>query len=126
VKPLGFPLLADENVHPDVVVALAREGRSVRSVLAEGLGGRDDATILRHAHTRGWVVLTHDSDFGTLAVRGGQPYTGIVFLRPGHIDPVFVLAIVAAIDSASIDVVPPFIVVAERQQDSVRVRVRQA
>ncbi|GAC1539191.1 MAG: hypothetical protein NVS3B10_03880 [Polyangiales bacterium] len=69
--------------------------------------------------------MTHDADFGTLAVRSGEAYTGIVFLRPGHIAPTFVLGVLAAIGSMELVVEPPFIVVAERQQDTVRVRVRQ-
>jgi predicted nuclease of predicted toxin-antitoxin system len=59
MKPLGFPLLADENIHPDVVQALADQGKDIRSVQSEGLAGRRDVVILRHALPRGWVVLTH-------------------------------------------------------------------
>ena len=35
------------------------------------------------------IIVTHDSDFGTLAVLGGEPVLGIIYLRPGHIDPTF-------------------------------------
>ena len=39
----------------------------------------------RHRHRR--VVLTHDGDFGTLALLGRRPVVGIVRIRPGHIRP---------------------------------------
>jgi predicted nuclease of predicted toxin-antitoxin system len=125
MRPLGFPLLCDENIHPEVVTALAAQGKDVRAAVAEGLGGRPDEAILRFAHHRGRVVLTHDADFGVLAVRDGVPYVGIVYLRPGHISPVFVLDMLAAIESAPItDVTPPFMIVAERRGETVRIRIR--
>jgi predicted nuclease of predicted toxin-antitoxin system len=124
MKPLGFPLLADENIHPDVVQALADQGKDIRSVQSEGLAGRRDVVILRHALPRGWVVLTHDSDFGTLAMRSGEPHFGIIYLRPGHIVARFVLEMLEAIESLPIELSSPFIVTAERKRGTVRVRVR--
>lgn len=91
---------------------------------AERLAGQDDLAVLRRAHAGGRVVLTHDADFGTLAVRAREPYTGIIYLRPGHILPAVTLGSLRAIESLSIDVVAPFILVAERRDDIVRVRVR--
>jgi predicted nuclease of predicted toxin-antitoxin system len=126
MRPLDFPLLADENIHPEVVEALAAKGKQITAVRAEGLAGRQDREILRHAHTRGWVVMTHDSDFGALAIRMGEPYTGIIYLRPGHISPSFVLDVLEALDTVSLETGPPFLVVAERREDTVRVRVRSS
>ena len=105
---------------------LAAKGKQIVSVRAEGLAGRQDREILRHAHGRGWVVVTHDSDFGSLAIRIGEPYTGIIYLRPGHIAPSFVLKMLEALETASLDAVPPFLVVAERREEIIRVRLRSA
>lgn len=124
MKPLGFPLLADENIHPEVTQALAAQGKQVRTVQAEGLTGHDDAEILRHAHKRGWVVLTHDADFGTLSIRLKEPYTGIIYLRPGHINPAVVLEVLEAVDSLPMSLEPPFLVVAERRKATIRLRTR--
>lgn len=96
----------------------------MRTLRDEQLLGSDDITVLRRAHAGGRVVVTHDSDFGRLAIADGEPYTGVLFLRPGHISAAFVLAILAEIAAAAIEVTPPFIVVAERKDDHVRVRVR--
>jgi predicted nuclease of predicted toxin-antitoxin system len=126
MKPLEYPLLADENIHPDVLAALAAAGRDVRSVLTEGLAGREDREILHYAHSCRWVVLTHDSDFGTLAIRNGEPYTGIIYVRPGHIAPGFVLEILDAVRALPVEPSPPFVIVAERREQVVRVRVRSA
>ncbi|HEY3359528.1 MAG TPA: hypothetical protein VGQ83_40125 [Polyangia bacterium] len=51
--------------------------------------------------------------------------TSILYLRPGHIGARFVLDVVAAVESLELDVNPPFVVVAERKDQGVRVRVRQ-
>jgi len=126
MKPLDFPLLADENIHPEVIAALIAAGRAVRSVHSEGLAGEEDRKILRHAHSREWVILTHDSDFGALTIRKGEPYTGIIYLRPGHIAPEFVLQVLEAVRAISIETPAPFLIVAERREERVRVRIRSA
>ncbi|HEX4339022.1 MAG TPA: DUF5615 family PIN-like protein [Polyangiaceae bacterium] len=123
MRPLDWPLLADENIHPDVVSGLRAKGKDVRSICERGFG-LDDRDVLRAAHADKRVVLTHDADFGTLAVRDGEPFTGIVYLRPGHHSAAFVLEMLAAIDSASLDVDAGFMVVAERKGDQVRLRLR--
>jgi predicted nuclease of predicted toxin-antitoxin system len=124
MKALDFPLLADENLHPQVVEALAGWGKQVRSVFDEGLASHEDVEILRFAHARQWVVLTHDNDFGALSIRMGEPFTGIVYLRPGHIEPAFVVDILEAVESLPVEVVPPFLLVAERKGATVRLRLR--
>lgn len=124
MKALDYLLLADENIDPEVVNGLIALGKDVRSVLDEGLGGCDDLDITRHAHRSGRVILTHDSDFGSLAIQRAEPYVGIIFLRPGDIRPAVVLGMLAAVDSMTIDIRPPFIVVAARKDEMVRIRVR--
>lgn len=123
MKPLGWPLLADENIHPDVVRGLVARGMNIRSILENGYG-LSDREVLRVAHRERRVVVTHDADFGKLVALEGEPFTGIVYLRPGHFSAEFVLAIIDALQSAEIDVEPPFLVVAERRGLNVRIRLR--
>jgi predicted nuclease of predicted toxin-antitoxin system len=125
MKPLGFPLLADENIAPYVVEALAGQGKDIRSIHDEALTGGTDLAILRRARELGRVVLTHDSDFGRLAVDRGEDFVGIVYLRPGHLSVAFVLESVAAIEALDEEVSPPFIIVADRRGDVVRIRIRR-
>jgi predicted nuclease of predicted toxin-antitoxin system len=77
VKLREYPLLVDENIHPDVVVALRAAGRDVVSVRESQLIGSDDRTLLRLAKAQGRIVLTHDSDFGTLAIAERESFVGI-------------------------------------------------
>lgn len=78
----GFALLADENIHPEVVRALAERETNVVSVAQIDLAGADDRSILARARAEERVVLTHDRDFGTLAIRAGEPFFGIVTCAP--------------------------------------------
>lgn len=124
MKPLEFPLLADENIAPDVVSGLRSRGHDVRSVWDEALTGRPDAEVLETAARQGRVVVTHDLAFGRSAIRTGASFVGIVYLRPGHISGAFVLDIVDVLRASTVEVQSPFVAIAERQGANVRVRVR--
>ena len=124
MKAWGFPLLADENVHPDVIAFLRKIGLDVQSITEQGLFGLPDAQVLKQAVESDRVVLTHDSDFGGMAVFGAK-FIGIVYLRPGHIQAEFTVKTLEAIHDNAPEVTPPFILVAERTGDTVKIRVRQ-
>ncbi len=117
-------MLADENIHPQVVDALRRRGADVLDVKESGWIGSTDLEILRKASTENRVVLTHDSDFGKLAITTGEPMFGIIYLRPGHIKPTFTLETLEVLFAELTEVTPPFIAVAERLEQRVRIRYR--
>lgn len=125
MHPLEFPLLADENIHPHVIKFLREQGKNVRSVSEEGLAGHDDVRILRFAYQKSRVILTHDSDFGALTILQGEPFTGVVYLRPGHIAGELVIQIIKTLISQTIKVRPPFIIVAAFSKGNLQTRVRQ-
>ena len=86
--------------------------------------GADDVDLLRWARSQGRVVVTHDADFGTLAILQNEPLVGLVFLRPGHIDPHFTMGTIGALLSADPEVTPPFVLVAKRSGNRVTIRIR--
>jgi predicted nuclease of predicted toxin-antitoxin system len=122
---LDCRFLADENVHPEVVAWLRVQGCDVLDVKEAGLAGLDDLSLMRRAAGESRVVLTHDSDFGTLAVAAGEPTPGIVYLRPGHIRASFTIRTLAALLNTRVDPVEPFLMVAEATSSGVRVRIRR-
>ena len=126
MKPLDFPLLIDENIGPDVVEGLRTRGCDLRTAAEERLIGRADADVLERATNQGRVVVTHDLGFGRSAITVGAAFVGIIYLRPGHISSEFVLGVVDALRTSTVEVEPPFIAVAERQKATVRVRARTA
>lgn len=108
MKLFGCQLLADENIHPQVVHFLRQQGCDIVDVPALGLSHAADDVILSEAHKQHRIVLTHDRDFGRLAIAGRQSLFGIVFIRPGHLDPQFTLITLQAINAHDFDFSPPF------------------
>lgn len=107
-----------------MIVFLREAGSDVESVSEQGQFGIPDMQVLRQAAESNRVVLTHDSDFGGMAVLGAK-FTGIIYLRPGHIRADFTIKTLEAIRDNAPEVTPPFILVAERTGDTVKIRVRQ-
>ncbi len=120
-----YPFLADENIHPEVVTYMNNRGVNVQTVLEAGLLSQPDTAVLHFAHQNNLVILTHDSDFGTLAIARQEPIIGVFFLRPGHIKSEFTIATIEALMSSQIEVDTPFIVTAVRKSNTVRTRVRK-
>ena len=78
-------LLADENVPGRLVEALRRRGHDVRWARTDARGSADE-DLLALAQAEARVVLTMDTDFGTLAFRQRLPARhGVVLLRLGHL-----------------------------------------
>jgi predicted nuclease of predicted toxin-antitoxin system len=88
------------------------------------LRGSIDVDLLRLATPQGRVIVSHDTDFGKLAILQNEPLIGLMFLRPGHIDPQFTVATIQAVLSLDPEVSTPFILVAKRTGNRVIVRVR--
>lgn len=81
---MKFPslkLLADENISPRVVSFLREKGMDVMDAKEEKWHGKEDDYLLAKAVADNRFVLTHDSDFGTLAIKEGKAYYGILYLR---------------------------------------------
>ncbi len=120
-----YPFLADENIHPDVIAYLRDLDFDMISVIEAGLIGSSDEPILQFAFAAGRVVLTHDSDFGTLALAYHQPIVGILYVRPGHIQPSFTIDTLTAILNQTFELEPPFVIVGTRRAQKVHIRARQ-
>jgi predicted nuclease of predicted toxin-antitoxin system len=86
-----FALLTDENIDPGVTVYLRQRSFDVADVAERGWQGRSDIDLLSAAFAEQRVIVSHDADFGRLAIASGCDLVGIVFLRPGHIDPHFTI-----------------------------------
>lgn len=105
------PLVADMDIAAPVVPFLRAQGVDVFSAREEGWGDLTDSEILAQAHAMARFVLTHDSDFGTLAVHRGESITGILYLRPGGRPPDEVMVDIQALMDAEIDWTPPVVAV---------------
>lgn len=80
-------ILANEDVSGTVIRELRARGHDVVAV-KEVLRGQSDEVILARARQESRLLITHDTDFGELAVRWGLPAgSGVVLLRLGGADP---------------------------------------
>lgn len=118
-------LLADENIHPDVIAFLRGRGQDIVDVFQAGLAGSPDEAILTAAVGEGRIVITHDRDFGRLALLAKHAVFGVVYFRPGHIDAQFTIGTIEALDRQAMELSPPFILAAERRGPHVRFRMRR-
>ena len=125
MKLKDFGLLTDESFEVPVVHWLRQAGFDVVDVCEQGLHGCSDRQLMQLAVAANRVVVTHDSDFGTLAILQGEPVIGLMYLRPGHIDPQFTIDTVQTVIGLDPDLTPPFILVARRNATGVVVRIRQ-
>lgn len=121
----GLRLLADENFDPDAIEHLRTLGFDVVTARELGLKGRPDVEILSIARSQQRVILTHDADFGTLAIFRSEPVPGIVYIRPGHLRSEVTIDTLNTILASGPVVEPPFILVAHRKSDSISIRYRK-
>ncbi len=122
IRELRF--LTDENVDAELVTFLRSEGFNVLDIKEEQLFRLPDITILQMALDQQRVVISQDSDFGTLIFRDKNPFWGIIYLRPGHESPEIHLQSMVAILNAAFEFSIPFMLVAENTGEAVRIRLR--
>lgn len=122
---LECSFLADENIPPQVVEALV-DTASIARVPEEGLLSANDTTILQAASRQGLVLITQDSDFCELVFANRLPFFGVIYLRPGHLLPEIPLRLLRHVSDASLEVEPPFFLVAALTADGIKLRLRNA
>ncbi len=121
----NFGLRVDENIEPAVIHFLRQEGFDVVESVKALQSGASDVEVLDAAYLQGRAVVTHDRDFGGLALAAKRPFVGILFLRPGHIRASFTIESLQTLLYRNLDLLPPFVIVVERSGVDVHIRVRQ-
>ena len=117
---LNYPLLTDENINPEVVTYLRNKGFDVLDIKEEGWHGKKDSEILSISFEQNRVIITHDADFGLLAIMKRQPFIGIIYIRPGDIQPLRTISQLERFIEAKITVKPQFMIVI--QKNKIRIR----
>jgi len=120
MKPEHARFLADENISPRVVAFLRKSGFDVSDIKEMGLFGLSDREILARAHKERRIVITHDADFGMLAINQGLPFTAIVYIRLRNLSADAVIGVLQRFFQADIKVTNGMLVVLEEE----RVRIR--
>jgi len=116
----SIQILTDENISPKVVKCLRDQGLDVLDVKEERWYGKEDQEILDMALRGHRFVLTHDSDFGTMAINEGRPFYGILYLRLNDLKPEQVARVCRQLFRQDLDILPGAILVIEET----RIRIR--
>jgi len=87
-------LLVDMNLSPDWVQPLENAGWEAQHWSTLGDPRATDATIFVFAAERGWVIFTHDLDFGAILAhtRAGRP--SVFQVRARDVSPAFLAPLV--------------------------------
>jgi len=74
-------LLIDMNMSPELCVRFQAVGREAVHWSSVGAADAPDKTIMAHAKTHGFVVLTHDLDFGAILATTRAEGPSVVQIR---------------------------------------------
>ncbi len=91
-------LLVDMNLSPEWGPYLQERGFEAIHWSAFGAHNAPDAEIMRWARDNGWVVFTHDLDFGIILAHSKDGRPSVVQIRaqdvsPAHLGPLLVAAL---------------------------------
>lgn len=117
-------LFCDKNIDPEFLLYLRSQSFDVFDVKENDLWGNPDAVLLDLAFNQNRVVITLDSDFGTLVYRDNHPFYGIIYLRPGHFKTSYHIETWEGLSKLDIDLINPFIIVAEQDKLGIKLRLK--
>ncbi|MFN4256190.1 MAG: DUF5615 family PIN-like protein [Saprospiraceae bacterium] len=119
-----FQFLTDENIDAELVEFLRQQGFDVLDIKEMRMFRLPDKDVLGMAYAQNRVVISQDSDFGTLIFRDKAPFIGVIYLRPGHQSPQIHIESFQAILDGQLELAVPFVLVAENTGEMVKIRLR--
>lgn len=114
-------VLADENVSPKIIAYFRQQGIDVLDTKEQGWFGKEDEELLNIAYKEKRFILTHDSDFGSLAIHEGKRYYGIIYIRVKNLHPKNVINVCKQLLEIKTKLIPGTLIVVEET----RLRIRQ-
>jgi predicted nuclease of predicted toxin-antitoxin system len=115
-------ILTDENISPRVLSFLRQQGMDIIDVKEQNWHGKTDKYLMEQAYLAQRFILTHDSDFGKLAIYEGQKYHGIVYLRLKNVKLNHVINVLKELLALEFEALSKTLIVVE----DARIRIRQA
>jgi len=90
-------ILIDMNLSPEWVASLREAGFEAVHWYRVGDPRASDMTIMDYARGHGYVVLTHDLDFGAILAATGAKTPSVVQIRTQNVDPAFLCKAVVSL-----------------------------
>ena len=118
-------LLTDENIQPEVVDFLRQNNFDVLDIKELNFIGKSDDFIFKFANNKNRIIITHDSDFGRLLFSKSFQFSGIIYLRPGHFNPVVSIRSLEILILQNILINFPFIITVDNNLQKVKIRIRE-
>jgi predicted nuclease of predicted toxin-antitoxin system len=118
--------IADENIDREVTGFFRKEGYDFTDVYEENICGSADRLIIEKAKQSNRIIITHDVDFGHIVFVDKTPFTGIIYLQPGHIKSRFTIQSIQKLFQSDIELVQPFMIVVEHKLNEIKIRVRNS
>jgi predicted nuclease of predicted toxin-antitoxin system len=94
------------------------------SVLSEGMIGCSDEEVNSYAHRFERIIITQDQDFGKMIYTTDVIFTGIIYLRPGHLNSNIHIQTLSTILEKNPDLNKSFLMVGENLNGLVKIRIR--
>jgi predicted nuclease of predicted toxin-antitoxin system len=120
----SFSFITDENMSFRVIEWLKTKGFDVFDIKEQSLASSTDDFIMKISEKQRRIVITQDSDLATILFKKKLKNSGVIFLRPGHVKSEIVIETLDYLLNSNIDVEIPFILVADNQGNTIKVRVR--
>jgi len=120
VRPGALRFLTDENVSPALIAFLRERDHDVLDVKERGWHGTTDATLLRKAARSRRMIISHDRDFGTLAINQRQPCYGVIYLRLKDQRSRNAIRVVREFLERDLDIRPGMLIVLQESQARIR------
>jgi len=119
-----FKFLIDENMPSELTKFLVDKKYDVKDVKGEYLFGTSDIELFKISQEENRVIVTQDKDFGKIIFTTEPIFTGIIYLKPGHISGEIHINTFRYLLEQKLQLTTPFILVVENNIENIKIRIR--
>jgi predicted nuclease of predicted toxin-antitoxin system len=122
MKTINF--FADENIQNALIEWIKSKGFDISGIRTENLYGLDDEKIIQKAFAEKKVIITQDSDFGTIIFTKKIKFYAIIYLKPGHHNSEYHIPTLEIILNNIDKIKEGSIIIGVRKNDEIKIRFR--
>lgn len=103
---------------------MTRQKYNIKDVKELNLFGTSDLELFKISQKESRVIITQDKDFGKIIFTTEPIFTGIIYLKPGHISGEIHINTFKYLLEQKLQLIAPFIIVAENNIENIKIRIR--